>query len=70
MLSIGLQVGLRFAIYGTLPALALQLLSSPAMNIPEAVAIVAASFAFSAAVAAISWYSSCMHGLHLALENN
>lgn len=49
------QVGLKCAIYGTLPALALQVLSSPAVDVPEALRIAAASVAFSTFVAAISW---------------
>jgi hypothetical protein len=51
------QVGLKVAIYGTLPALALQLLSLPAVDVTEALLIVAASIGFSAIVAAVAWYA-------------
>jgi hypothetical protein len=50
------QVGLKVATYGTLPALALQLLSTIDVSLLEALAVIAASMCYSAVIAAVGWY--------------
>ncbi len=49
------QLGLKAAAYTTLPALALQILSVPGVAGPQALIVLAASAAFSAAVALLGW---------------
>ncbi|CAL8463796.1 g3330 [Coccomyxa elongata] len=59
------QLGLKAAAYTTLPALALQILSVPGVAGPQALIVLAASAAFSAAVALLGWL---IHGKRRAPE--
>ena len=52
---LSVQVGLRVASYATLPALALQALSTEGVAGPEAAAVAASAGLYFAAIALLSW---------------